>query len=206
MGPQRTIEQVPQVVLIWPQAWAQVSSSVFLRINYTRNPLGILLKFTSGSEGLGRVWESYIYWAPKWHSSNWSSAPPANKAKQQDRMGLGPRLWSIIPAQDCPVDWKKEREREGKKESEVTQLCLTLCDPVDCSLLVSSVHGIFQARVLEWIAISFFRGSSQPRNRTHVSHTVGRRFTIWATREVLWTWEGNFYLFKTIVLLGCRQT
>ena len=55
MGPQRTIEQVPQVALIWPRAWAQVSSSVFLRINYTRNPLGILLKFTSGPEGLGRV-------------------------------------------------------------------------------------------------------------------------------------------------------
>ena len=46
------------------------------------------------------------------------------------------------------------------KESEVSQSCLTLCDPVDCSLLGSSVHGIFQARVLEWVAISFSRGSS----------------------------------------------
>ena len=48
--------------------------------------------------------------------------------------------------------------------SEVVQSCLTLCDPVDCSLLGSSVHGIFQARVLEWVAISFCRGSSQPRD------------------------------------------
>ena len=48
-------------------------------------------------------------------------------------------------------------------ESEVAQLCLTLCDPMDCSLPGSSVHGIFQARVLEWAAISFSRGSSQPR-------------------------------------------
>ena len=45
--------------------------------------------------------------------------------------------------------------------SEVTQSCLTLYDPMDCSLTGSSVHGIFQARVLEWVAISFSRGSSQ---------------------------------------------
>ena len=45
-------------------------------------------------------------------------------------------------------------------ESEVTQSCRTLCDPVDCSLSSSSVHGIFQGRMLEWIAISFSRGSS----------------------------------------------
>ena len=53
-----------------------------------------------------------------------------------------------------------------KSESEVAQLCPTLCHPMDCSLSGSSVHGIFQTRVLEWIAISFSRGSSQPRNRT----------------------------------------
>ena len=67
--------------------------------------------------------------------------------------------------------------------SEVAQLCPTLCDPMDCSLLGSSVHGIFQAIVLEWIAISFSRGSSQPRDRTQVSRIVDRRFTIWATRD-----------------------
>ena len=53
-----------------------------------------------------------------------------------------------------------------KKESEVTQLCPTLCNPMDCSLPGSSVHGIPQARVLEWGAISFSRGSSQPRSPT----------------------------------------
>ena len=56
--------------------------------------------------------------------------------------------------------------------------------PMDYSLPGSLVHGIFQARVLEWVAISFSRGSSQPKNRTWVSHVAGRRFTIWATREV----------------------
>ena len=49
----------------------------------------------------------------------------------------------------------------------VTQSCLTLCDPMDCSPPGSSVHGILQARILEWAAISFSRGSSQPKNRTH---------------------------------------
>ena len=71
----------------------------------------------------------------------------------------------------------------NRKENEVTQSCLTLCDPMDCSLPGSSVHGIFQARVLECIAISFSRGSSGPRNWTRVSCIAGRRLTVWATRE-----------------------
>ena len=68
-------------------------------------------------------------------------------------------------------------------ESEVAQSCPTLCDPMDCSLSGSSVHGIFQARVLQWIAISFSRGSSRPRNQTQVSCIAGRCFTVWAARE-----------------------
>ena len=56
---------------------------------------------------------------------------------------------------------------------------------MDCSLPGSSVYGIFQAIVLEWVAISFSRESSQPRDRTQVSHIVDRQVTIWATREVL---------------------
>ena len=63
----------------------------------------------------------------------------------------------------------------------------------------SSIHGIFQARILEWVAISFFRGSSQPRDWTQVSHIVGRRFTIWATKEVLG--EGEEHLFKSMLCL-----
>ena len=70
-----------------------------------------------------------------------------------------------------------------ESESEVVQLCLTLCD-MDCSLPGSFVHGVFQARVLEWVAISFTRGSSWPREWTQVFRLAGRRFTVWATREV----------------------
>ena len=76
-----------------------------------------------------------------------------------------------------------------ESESEVSPSCLTLCDPMDCSLPGSSIHGIFQARVLDWAAISFSRGSSQPRDWTQVFCIVGRRFTVWATREVqLFLW------------------
>ena len=69
-------------------------------------------------------------------------------------------------------------------EIEVTQSCQTLWDPMDCSLSDSSVDGIVQAGILEWIVISFSRGSSQPRDWTRVSCIIGRRFTVWATREV----------------------
>ena len=67
--------------------------------------------------------------------------------------------------------------------SEVAQLCPTLCNPMDCSPPGSLVHGIFQAWILEWVEISFSRGSFWPRDQTQISHIVGRRFTIWATRE-----------------------
>ena len=58
-----------------------------------------------------------------------------------------------------------------------TQLCLTLCDPMIYSPPDSFVHEIFQARVLEWVAISYSRGSSQPRDRTCISCIAGRFFT-----------------------------
>ena len=61
---------------------------------------------------------------------------------------------------------------------------------MDCSPPGSSVHGIFQAGILEWVAISFSRGSSRPRDWTPVSCVVGRFVTIWATREA------PFYLFQ----------
>ena len=65
----------------------------------------------------------------------------------------------------------------------VTQSCLTLSDSMDSSLLGSSVHGILQAKILEWVAMTFSRGSSQHRDRTWVSHIAGRCFTFWATRD-----------------------
>ena len=66
--------------------------------------------------------------------------------------------------------------------SEVAQPCATLCNPIDCSLPCSSIRGIFQARILQWLAISFSRESSWPGIQTQVSHIAGRCFTLWATR------------------------
>ena len=100
----------------------------------------------------------------------------------------------------CYTEWSKsEREKQisyinayrcnpekwWKVKVLVIQLCPTLCGPMGYSLPGSSVPGILQARILEWVAIPFSRGSSQPRNRIRVSCMAGRFFTIWATREEL---------------------
>ena len=77
----------------------------------------------------------------------------------------------------------KKKMVKWKKESEIAQLCPILCDAMDCSLLGSTIHGIFQARTLERAAISFSRGSSQPRARTHVSHIADRCFRDSAIRD-----------------------
>ena len=73
-----------------------------------------------------------------------------------------------------------------------------LCDPMDYSPPGSSVQGILQARVLEWVAISFSKGSSRLRDRTHVSCIAGRFFTVWATREV----PSVFRYFKNSIVVG----
>ena len=62
----------------------------------------------------------------------------------------------------------------------ITQLCLTLCDPMDYT-----VHGILQARILEWVAFLFSSGSSQTRNWTEISYTAGGFFTNWIIRDAL---------------------
>ena len=70
----------------------------------------------------------------------------------------------------CYIYWTFCISHVGTKKKK------TLCDPTDCSLPGSSFHGIFQARVLEWVAISCSRGSSQHRDQAQVSHIVGRHF------------------------------
>ena len=96
----------------------------------------------------------------------------------------------------------------GKVKVLVAQLCLALCDPMDYSPLGSSVHGLLQAGILKWGAISSSRGSSQPREWTRVSWIVGRFFTIWATREaqtqgILCIWSiyihyNHYFLAQTV--------
>ena len=75
--------------------------------------------------------------------------------------------------------WSSTGVLLGPVKVKVAQSCWTLCEPVDYTVL-----GILQARILEWVAIAFSRGSSWPRNRTGVSCITGRFFTIWAIRVV----------------------
>ena len=95
--------------------------------------------------------------------------------------------------------------------------CQTLCDPIDCSPPGSFVRRILLARILEWVATSFSRGSSQPRDWTQVSCIAGGFFTIWATREAHRKAIFNLLLpsifqgksvfgILTALLLQCRET
>ena len=68
---------------------------------------------------------------------------------------------------------------------------------MDCNLPGSSFHGILQARILEWVAISFSRGSSQPTGQTQVSHIAGRFFIILATREACFMYRGLYLLISS---------
>ena len=82
---------------------------------------------------------------------------------------------------------------------------------MDCSPPGSSVHGILQARILEWVAISFSRETSWPRDRTQVSHIPGRRFNLWATREALRTVYSHpkfekLWLKQKLNRFLCRKT
>ena len=88
------------------------------------------------------------------------------------------------------VVWGKGREVAGSRP--------TLFNPMDCSLPWSSIHGIFQARILEWVAISFSSRSSRPRDWTQVSRIVGRRFPVWATKEVLWVVLGQSFCLRVL--------
>ena len=92
----------------------------------------------------------------------------------------------------------------------VAQSCLTLCNPLDCSLPGSSVHGIFQARILEWVAISFSRGYSQPRDQTCISCllcTADGFFNCWAIRETCEiSWETSTILYIYLFLFFCMHS
>ena len=93
--------------------------------------------------------------------------------------------------------------------------CPTLCNSMDCSPPGNSIHGIFQTRILEWVAISICRGSSQPRDQTQVSPIAGRLFTIWATKEARldylylrssYKWNHKATVIKITTVLAQNQT
>ena len=109
------------------------------------------------------------------------------------------------PPAACGKQYHRCLYKISKVKVLVTQCCLTFCDPMDCSPPGSSIHGIPQARILEWVAVPFSRGSSLLRNWTQVSLIVGRFFTIWATRESqpsdIWDGCGMFFISRTAFVL-----
>ena len=109
---------------------------------------------------------------------------PHNKADTPTLL-LSPPSRGSLSSKMCISCWPYCLAEQGKGPALwlVTQACPALCDPMNCSSPGSSVHGIFQAWILEWVAIPFSRGSSRPRHWTWVACIAGRSFTGWATRE-----------------------
>ena len=120
----------------------------------------------AGGEGDDREWDGWMVSPPQW-TWFWVSSGSCT--------GKPGVLQSMVIT----------KSQTWLSESKVTQSCPTLCDPKD-----STVHEILQARILDWVAFPFSRRSSQTRDWTQVSCTVGRFFTSWATKEA---WGGVLY-------------
>ena len=105
-----------------------------------------------------------------------------------------------------------EARKQGRKTPSklyvclVAQSCLTLWDPVDCSLPGSSVQEDSPGTNIGMVAIPSSRGSSQPRNRTQVSHIAGRFFIIWATREALKSLKEYYFQLRILCQLNYHST
>ena len=144
----------------WPKNW---SSASVLPMNIQGwFPLGWTGLISLQSEGLSRVFSNTTVWKHQFFSAQLS-------------------LWSNSQCLYMTTGKTKALTIQtfvSKVKMLVAQSCLTLCNPLDCSPPGSSVHGILQARILEWVAIPFSKGSSRSRDRTWVSCTAGGFFTI----------------------------
>ena len=101
-------------------------------------------------------------------------------------------------------------QEESEVKVLVAQSCPTLCDPLDCSPPGSSVHGILQARILEWVVISFSRGSFQPRDQTLISYVSCFGSWIWGCKESDMTEQlihnhHHIYIFFYLYMLWASQ-
>ena len=116
-----------------------------------------------------------------WSFNHWTArevpfSGPSVSAQYSHSKPLGP------PPPQSVLSPLHKRSLAFKVKVLVARSRPTLFDPMNCSPPRSSVHGIFQARIMEWVAIPFSRGSSRPRDQTRVSCMTGRFFTIWAAR------------------------
>ena len=109
---------------------------------------------------------------------------PGNSAGQNTRGGSNSPLQGIFPTQGSNPGLLNCRwilyqlSHQGSPRKWSCSVVSNSLRPVDCSRLSSSIHGILQARILEWVAISFSRASSRPRDQTQVSHIGGRHFNL----------------------------
>ena len=139
----------------------------------------------------------YIIWLPIQSNCIIKSISSLNKNKLL-KFSRFVHLLTFHSTNKC---WRPNTGQAHCCESVVTQSCLTLWEPMDCS---PQGHEIISARILEWVAISFSRGSSQPRDQTQVSYIAGEFLTIWATGEAHWwalenqTKPGSFSKFKEL--------
>ena len=127
--------------------------------------------------GLKTPWGNEFPWLPYWLSAPWDG-------NSLDTVSILLRVYGLNHTKWLVFDYLGFIKKV--KESEVAQSCLTLCDPMDCSLPGSSDHGILQARLLEWVVISFSRASSRPRDWTRVSCIAGRCLTS-APPNLIWS-------------------
>ena len=104
------------------------------------------------------------------------------QARTLEWVAISFSIYAIVYANLASINWY------DSVKVKVTHLCPALFDPMDCSLPGSSVLGILQSRILEWVAVPSSRGSSWPRDWTRVSCIAGRFFTIWATRKAQTPW------------------
>ena len=139
------------------------------------------------------VWKCihYYMWSSKWKFALWGRELKSGAlwkprgVECSERWKGGSRgKGHMCTCAWCMTELMYDRVQHSIMEQWVKSLSHVqlFCDPMDNSLLGSSVHEIFQARVLECVAISFSRGSFQHGDRTWVSHTAGRHFTVWASR------------------------
>ena len=128
-------------------------------------------------DGPGTVTSTLPMLSQYLHSSSLRRVPIQPHLKEKPPMiREGKKLAQGHTAREAAVQFGLKPRQSGSIASifhhllshAVTQSCLILCDPIDCSLPGSSVHGTFQVRILEWIAISSSRGPSQPRDQTHL--------------------------------------
>ena len=117
------------------------------------------------------------------HSRSWRGFMATEVSQRAESKSSTDTLTRLQPCTDVHYDYYLYLNCTFYVHVLVTQSCPTLCNPINWSPPGSSIHGILQARVLEWVAISFSRESSKPRDQTRVSQIPGRCFNLWATRE-----------------------